>query len=391
MAKDLKDIAKEILNIAGIEINGKNPWDIKIHDDRFYKKVLSQGSIGLGESYMDGWWDCDELDQFFYRLLGSKIDEKIKKELSFGTKSKIALKFLSAKLLNNQSISKSKKVAEMHYNLGNDFYQNMLDHEFMQYTCGYWKDAKNLQQAQIDKLKLICEKIHLPKKTDKNKDKVLELGSGFGGFALFAAKNYNCNVLSYNISKEQVIYAREKSKNLPIEINEEDYRNAMSPENKEKFDKVVSIGMMEHVGPKNYKKFMELMNYCVKEKGLVLIHTISGIRAHDPSHDDPWTKKYIFPGGHLPAVSEITKAAEGYFKIEDIQNFGHYYDLTLMSWYKNFDKNWPKFKDQYGEKFYRMWKYYLLSCAGGFRAGNICLFQVVLSKGNYGKTYVGVR
>jgi len=389
MAKELKNIAKEILDIAGIEINGKNPWDIKVHDDRFYKKVLAQGSIGLGESYMDGWWDADELDQFFFKLLSSKLDEKVKERLGLGTKTRIALKFLIARLMNNQSISKSRKVADIHYNLGNDFYQNMLDPEYMQYTCGYWKDSKNLQQSQIDKLNLICKKIHLPKKSEKNKEQILELGSGFGGFALFAAKYYNCSVLSYNISKEQVKYAREKSKNLSIEIKEEDYRKAMNLENKKKFDKVVSIGLMEHVGQKNYKNFMMLSNYCLKDKGLLFLHTIGTLKSNRGT--DPWLNKYIFPGGQLPSSASILKAAEGYLVLEDFQNIGHDYDKTLMSWYKNFEKNWPKFQNKYGERFYRMWKYYLLSCAGAFRSGSICLFQFVFSKGNYGKTYEGER
>lgn len=390
MAKELKDLAKEILGIAGIEINGKNPWDIQVHDERLYKRIISEGSLGLGESYMDGWWDANELDQFFYKLLSSKLDEKVKEKLSLNTKTKIALKFLTSKLMNTQSISKSKKVAEIHYNLGNDFYQNMLDSQYMQYTCSYWKDVKNLQDAQIKKLDIICKKIHIPTNKDKkSKEKILELGSGFGGFALFAAKNYNCEVTSYNISKEQVLYAREKSKNLPIEIKEEDYRNALNLENKEKFDKVVSIGMMEHVGQNNYRNFMKLSNYCLKDKGLFFIHTIGSLKSNRGT--DPWLNKYIFPGGQLPSSASVIKAAEGYFVLEDFQNIGHYYDKTLMAWYDNFNKNWPKFKEEYGERFYRMWKYYLLCCAGSFRAGNICLFQFVFSKGNFGKTYDGVR
>ena len=386
---NFEEIGKEILKLADIEVDGDRDWDIKVNDKRFYKRVLSEGSIGLGESYMDGWWDCKALDQFFDKLLGSKLDEKVKNKLSFSTKTKIALKFLTARLMNTQSVSKSKRVAEQHYNLGNDFYQNMLDPEYMQYTCGYWKDAKNLQQAQIDKLNLICKKTKIPKKSEKEKDKILELGSGFGGFALFATKKYNCEVTSYNISKEQVAYAKERSKNLPIEIKEEDYRNAMNPENKEKFEKVVSIGLMEHVGQKNYRDFMKLSNYCLKDKGLFFLHTIGSLKSNRGT--DAWLDKYIFPGGQLPSSASILKAAEGYFVLEDFQNIGHDYDKTLMAWFHNFDKNWPKFKDKYGEKFYRMWKYYLLCCAGAFRSGNISLLQFVFSKANLGKTYDGVR
>ena len=389
--KSIEEIGKNLLELADITINGNKPWDIQVKNPKFYERIVKDGSIGLGESYMEGWWDCESLDQFFDKLLSANLNEKVKEHLSLKIKMNVAMKFIIYKLINFQNISKSKDVAEKHYNLGNEFYKNMLDPEFMQYTCGYWKDTKNLQQAQINKINLICKKIYLPTKTEKRKDKILELGSGFGGFALFAAKNYNCEITSYNISKEQIAYAREKSKNLPIEIIESDYRKALTSKNKNLFDKVVSIGMMEHVGPKNYKKFMKLANYCLKDKGLFLVHTIGGIRTRDPSHTDPWMVKYIFPGGHLPSASQIAKAGESYFHLEDVQNFGHYYDQTLMAWFENFDKNWPKFKDQYGEKFYRMWKYYLLSCAGGFRSGSICLYQFIFSKGNLGKTYEGVR
>jgi cyclopropane-fatty-acyl-phospholipid synthase len=387
--KSLEEIGKNLLKLADIKINGNRPWDIQVKNPKFYERVVKDGSIGLGESYMDRWWDCQALDQFFDKLLSANLNERIKEHLSLKIKMNVAMKFIIYKLTNSQNIRKSKKVAEQHYNLGNDFYFNMLDKEFMQYTCGYWKDSENLQQAQINKLNLICRKLHLQKKTEKNKNKILELGSGFGGFALFAAKNYNCEITSYNISKEQIDYAREKSKNLPIKIIESDYRKALNPKNKNLFDRIVSIGMMEHVGPKNYKKFMKLANYCLKDKGLFLVHTIGSIKTHNLS--DPWIIKYIFPGGHLPSASQITKAGEPYFHLEDVQNFGHYYDQTLMAWFENFDKNWPKFKDQYDEKFYRMWKYYLLSCAGAFRSGNVCLFQFVFSKRNFGKTYEGIR
>jgi cyclopropane-fatty-acyl-phospholipid synthase len=387
---DSKQICEELLKLADIRINGNRPWDIQVHNNRVYSRILKKGSLGLGESYMDGWWDCDALDEFFNKLLSARLDTRAKDYLSFGAKSKIAFNFLISKILNFQNISRSKQVAEEHYNLGNDFYEDMLDKEYMQYTCGYWKNAKNLQEAQINKLDLVCKKINLKKNSEKP-DKVLELGSGFGGFAKFAAKHYNCEVTSYNISTEQVEYAKKITKGLSVKTITSDYRNAESDIHKNRFDKIVSIGMMEHVGPKNYHNFMKLANYCLKDKGLFIVHTIGSIKTQDQSKDDPWTKKYIFPGGHLPSASQIVKSSEPYFNLEDAQNFGHDYDKTLMAWFKNFNENWPKFKDKYGERFYRMWKYYLLSCAGGFRSGYINLFQFVFSKGNLEKTYEGVR
>ena len=387
---DSKEIVEEILSLADIELNGSRPWDVQINNEKVFDRILKEGSLGLGESYMDGWWDCKALDQFFDKLLSANLDKKAQQYLSLSSKATIAVKFLMSKTLNMQNITRSKQVAEQHYNLGNDFYQHMLDPEFMQYTCGYFKDTKDLGKAQINKLNLVCKKLHLSKKGTGKKEKILELGSGFGGFGHFAAKNYNCEITSYNISKEQVAFAKQLNKNLPVNTIESDYRNAESSKNQNAFDKVVSIGMMEHVGPKNYKNFMKLADHCLRDDGILVIHTI-GNTTKDPAGDDQFTQKYIFPGGHLPSAAQITLAAEDYFQLEDIQNFGHYYDPTLMAWFHNFNKNWPMFKNQYGDRFYRMWKYYLLSCAGAFRAGNICLYQFVFTKRSYGKVYEATR
>ncbi len=385
-----EEICKKILSLADIQVNGTRPWDIQVHDNRLYQRILTQGSLGLGESYMDGWWDCKSIDEFINRLLSAKLDKKAMEYFSVNTKANIAIKFLLHKLVNRQNILRSKEVAEQHYNLGNDFFHDMLDKEYMQYTCAYWKNAKTLQKAQIDKLNLICKKIHLNKKKSPNRDKIIEFGSGFGGFAKYSTQNYNCEVTSYNISTKQAEYAKNMTKDLPVNTILSDYRDAGSMENKYYFDKVVSIGMMEHVGPKNYDSFMELVDNCLKDRGIFILHTIGAVKTQDQSKDDIWTKKYIFPGGHLPSALQIIKSTEPYFILEDFQNIGHDYDKTLMEWYKNFEANWHKY-ERYGEKFHRMWRYYLLSCAGAFRSGNICLFQFVFSKGNLGKTYEGVR
>lgn len=374
-----KQVVTGLLGLGDIHVNGSAPHDVQVHDPRFYSRVLSQGSLGLGESYMEGMWDCPSLDQFFDRLLSSGLKDKARQYLGPREKARVFLTTLASKLSNLQSISKSRQVAEHHYDLGNDFYQHMLDPQYMQYTCAYFKDTDDLQQAQINKLDLVCRKLHLPQKTQRL-ERVLELGSGFGGFANFAAANYNCTIESYNISKEQVEFARKLNKDLPVTTIESDYRNAESEENNERFDKVASIGMMEHVGPRNYRNFMRIAHNCLKDQGLFLVHTIAGIKTQKEGGEDPWIKKYIFPGGHLPSAAQIAKASEGYFQLEDMHNIGHDYDKTLMAWFENFNKNWPKFKNQYGERFYRMWKYYLLSCAGGFRSGSICLYQTVFSK-----------
>ncbi len=356
--------AQKILDHAGITVNGSKPYDIQVHNPDFFARVIKEGSLGLGESYMDGWWDVKELDQFFDKVISANLDTKIPKHEFL----KLAVKMM---LFNPQTKSKSKKVAEQHYDLGNELYTRMLDKN-MQYTCGYWKNAKTLDQAQVDKLRLICEKLQLKKGM-----KVLELGSGFGGLARFMAKEYGCEVVSYNISKEQIKYAREWCKGLPVTFVEADYREA-----KGVYDRIVSIGLCEHVGYKNYRAFMELAHKCLKDNGLFLLHTIASNVSTFSTN--AWTDKYIFPGGMLPSAKQLSTASEGLFVLEDWHNFGADYDKTLMGWEQNFVKNWKELQkinpNKYNERFYRMWRYYLLSCAGSFRARRIQLYQIVYSK-----------
>ncbi len=370
----LKAKAQEILSLANITINGKNPWDIRVNNEQFYHRVLSGGSLALGESYMDGWWDADELDSFFdHLLLVPNVEKQVGIDLA------TILEIPKAALLNMQTKSRSHKVADEHYDLGNDFYETMLD-PYMQYTCAYWKDSKDLNQAQENKLDLICRKAML-----KKGETVLELGCGWGGFARFAAANYGVQVTGYNISKEQVAYAREKSKGLSVEFRLEDYRDA-----KGSYDKVVSIGMAEHVGYRNFRAFMETADSCLKPGGIFLLHTIGGNKS--AKRIEPWLGKYIFPGAMLPSIAQLSAAAEGLFVMEDWHNMSTNYDHTLIAWWENFDRNWPTTKGgKFDERFYRMWKYYLLSCAGSFRARKNQLWQVVYSKGGVRGGYESVR
>jgi cyclopropane-fatty-acyl-phospholipid synthase len=371
MVINLKKAAQRFLDPAGVKINGKNPWDIQVHDDKLFFRLFSQGSLGVGEAYMDGSWDCKQLDRLFTRLLSANLDKKARGPSHFFNHAR-------SSVLNVQTKRRSKKVAEQHYDLGNDFYEDMLDKR-MQYTCAYWKNAKNLDQAQENKLKLICEKLGL-----KKSDKVLELGCGWGGFAKYAAEKYGCSVTAYNISAEQVKYAREKCKGLPVKIVHSDYRDA-----KGMFDKVVSIGLCEHVGHKNYNNLMETAHGCLKNRGLFLLHTIGG--NYSTTHTEPWIEKYIFPNSMIPSLKQLFTASEELFVTEDFHNIGPDYDKTLMAWFKNFDKNWHKHKDEYGERFYRMWKYYLLACAGSFRARRNQLWQIVYSKGGVPGGYEPIR
>ena len=368
---DYKNTIEKILKSVDVEINGSRPWDLQVHDERFYARVLSGGSLALGESYMDGLWDCKALDQLSEKLLRGRIDKQVK-----ASSPSFFLVLLRAYLLNPQSKKRAYIVGEKHYDVGNDLFLLMLD-ERMNYSCGYWRNAENLGQAQINKLDLICRKMHL--RPGMN---VLEIGCGWGGFAKYAAENYGVSVDGVTISKQQAVFAQDSCKSLDVRIELKDYRELNG-----QYDCIVSVGMFEHVGYKNYKKYMEAVHRCLKDDGLFLLHTIG--RNQSGRATEPWINKYIFPNGMTPSAQQISAASEGLFVIEDWHNFGQDYDATLMSWNKNFQNNFDKLKDLYDDRFKRMWEYYLLMCAGTFRSRRNQLWQLVMSKGGLkgGYTY----
>ncbi len=358
---------------AGITINGSKPWDIQIHDDRFYSRVLSQGILGLGEAYMDGWWDCEQLDQFVCQALQANLHDT-------APKFKLALHWIKATLFNLQSRSRAFIVGEKHYDIGNDLFQLMLDKR-MTYSCAYWENASDLDNAQEDKLELICQKLYL-----KPGMKILDIGCGWGSFCKYAAEKYKVEVVGITVSQKQLNLGRKICQGLPIELRLQDYRDINT---NEKFDRIVSIGQFEHVGYKNYSTYMQLFRQCIKEDGLFLI---SSIGSNTSLHSvDPWIEKYIFPNGQLPSIKQIGEASEKYFIMEDWQNYGVHYDKTLMAWYENFNRNWDKIKDHFDERFYRMWKFYLLGCAGTFRSRQIQLWQIVFSPHGVVNGYNAIR
>lgn len=367
----MEKFIKDILSSADIKIGGNGPWDIKVHNKNTYKRVLSQGSLGVGESYMDGWWDCDNLDQFFDKIFSAKVENKITARAALNS-------FLKAKFLNLQTRERSLKVGEQHYDIGNDLYKAMLG-KTMAYTCGYWKNAKDLDSAQEAKFDLICRKLRLKKGM-----KVLDIGCGWGSFAKYAAEKYGVEVVGVTISKEQVKLGKKLCKGLPVDIRFQDYRDV-----DEKFDAIVSIGMFEHVGYKNYRTYMEKASECLKDGGLFLLHTIGGNRSVKTTN--PWVGKYIFPNSMLPSAEQISDSSEGLFVMEDWHNFGVDYDKTLMAWHKNFTDNWKQLKKKYNARFKRMWNFYLLSSAGNFRARKIQLWQIVFSKDGVRGGYKSIR
>lgn len=371
-------LLEKFLSHAGVKLNGKRPFDIRVRDKRMYKTLHRTPSLAAGEGYMAGYWECDQLDELFYRICRGEQYHVVYPKWA------VALRKMLNKTLNRQSLSRSKQVAEQHYNLGNDFYRTMLG-KSMAYTCAYWKDASTLDEAQYQKFDLICRKIDL-----KPGDRVLDLGCGWGSLAKFMAEKYKCHVTAVNISTEQVRFAQDICEGLPVNVHLCDYRDtrAYNPHS-EPFDKVVSVGLCEHIGYKNYKTFLRIARENLKEDGLFLLHTIG--KAVSEDFVDPWINRYIFPNGVLPSVQNISAAAENLFIIEDLHNFGADYDKTLMAWHKNFNENWFRFKEQYGETFFRLWNYYLLSCAGGFRARAMQLWQIVLSPKGVPGGYESIR
>lgn len=372
MNNKYEKLTKEILELAGIQVNGHNPWDIRVHNKAFYRRVITEGELGLGETYMDGWWDADKLDELMTRILKARIDEKIKRNFSMW------LRLLGATVFNLQSKHRAFIIGERHYDLGNDLFQNMLDRR-MNYSCAYWKDAQNLEEAQENKLDLICRKLYLQPGM-----RVLDIGCGWGPFGKYAAARYNVQVTGITVSKQQVELGRKLCDGLPVDFQLMDYRNMY-----EKFDRIVSVGMLEHVGYKNYATFFEVANRCLHDEGLFLLHTIGDVKSSKTVN--PWTDKYIFPNSVIPSVTLLGKAFENYFVMEDWHNFGVDYDKTLMVWYDNFVTNRSKTEGQISERFFRMWKYYLLTAAASFRARRIQLWQIVLSKSGIPGGYQSVR
>jgi cyclopropane-fatty-acyl-phospholipid synthase len=367
-----KEIVTNLFAAGDILINGARPWDIRVHDDRFFKRVLADGTLGFGESYMEGWWDCDSLDQLCFRAAGARLDRRT--SLNWRT----MVTAVETLLINRQAKRRAGVVGKRHYDIGNDFFEAMLD-PAMQYSCAYFNGTTDLAEAQRCKMDLICRKLGL-----QSGMRLLDIGCGWGGLAKYAAENYGCRVVGITVSKEQQQYAGRWCRGLPIEIRLQDYRDLS-----EKFDRIVSVGMIEHVGFKNYRPYMTTVSKSLAEAGLFLCQSIADTVSN--LQPDPWIARYIFPNSMIPSAARLTKAAEGFFVVEDVHNFGAFYDPTLLAWEGNVRASWSRFSDRYGERFLRMWRYYLLSCAGAFRARSLELFQFVFSKGGVLGGYHSIR
>ena len=368
------EVLRALLATADVQINGRRPWDIRIHNDRVFSRVLSDWSLGLGEAYIDGDWDCEQLDELFTRLLRTDVESQ-----AVGVaRLRLIATHVRHRLLNLQSKRRAFQVGEQHYDAGNDLFEAMLDDQMI-YSCGYWQNASDLGQAQIEKLDMICRKLQL-----RRGETLLDIGCGWGGLAKFAAQNYGVKVTGITVSKEQLELARRRCAGLPVRLLLQDYRDL-----KGQFDKIVSVGMFEHVGPKNYDTYFDTVKRLLATDGLFLLHTIGLAAASQGT--DPWIDKYVFPNGKLPSPSEMSSALEGKLIVEDWHNFGQDYDRTLMAWHARIEAAWPRLTARYDARFRRMWRYYLLCCAGFFRSRQGQLWQVVLTKPERGGTYRSMR
>jgi cyclopropane-fatty-acyl-phospholipid synthase len=364
-SSDAEAVVRELFGLAGIEVDGTGLGDIRVKDPRFYERVIRDASIGFGEAYMDEWWETDALDVTIDKIMRANLKQKIQ-----GSWRMRALT-VKALLLNLQAKTRSGASVEAHYDIGNDLYTRMLD-ERMVYTCAYWgtakSRAKDLTQAQEAKLDLVCRKVGM-----KPGMRVLDLGCGWGGLASWAAEKYGCEVLGVTLSKDQVSLGNEKWKHLPVKLELRDYRDVVG-----KFDRVVSIGMMEHVGPKNHREMMTVIDRCLVDDGIALVHTIANNKSL--RHGTPFIEKYIFPNAVAPSIAQIGRAMEGLFVLEDVHNIGPDYDPTLMAWWDNFDRTYSEISHRYDRRFYLMWKFYLLAAAGASRSRDGQLYQIVMTK-----------
>ena len=361
----------DLLGGADVKVNGSRAWDVHVHDERFFQRLLTRGTLGAGESYMDGWWDCEQLDEMLTRIVRNDIDQHLHSPRAL-------LLAITARLINMQSRRRAFAVGKQHYDLGDDLYERMLDPRMI-YTCAYWDGMSSLDAAQEAKLDLVARKLGLQRGS-----RVLDIGCGWGGAAQFIAECYGATVTGVTVSQNQQQSAQKRCAGLPVEILFADYRSLTG-----NFDAIYSLGMFEHVGVRNYRTYLAKAHELLRPDGLFLLHTIGSNQSAVAT--DPWIEKYIFPNGQLPSLAQIAAAAEGLWVIEDVHNLGVNYDRTLMAWSENFERHWEEIAPRYGERFHRMWHFWLMASAANFRARKTQLWQIVLSPKGVSGGYRAVR
>jgi cyclopropane-fatty-acyl-phospholipid synthase len=350
----------ELFSSADIVVNGQRPWDPVVHDERFYSRVWHAGSVGLGDSYLDGWWDCQDLGGFFCRVLQNGLSSH---SWPFWRRQSAVVASL---FLNSHSPRRSRLVGERHYDLGNRLYELMLDSRLV-YTSAYWHNNSTLDEAQEQKLRIVCEALGL-----RPGMRLLDIGCGWGSLAKFAAQEFGAVVVGVTISAEQCRFARASCAGLPVTILLRDYRNASG-----KYDRITSLGMFEHVGQKNYKLFFSLAHDLLKPSGLFYLSTIGSFESNH--YDDPWLLKHIFPNSHIPSCQQLFQPMTAFFSTRTFEDWSEDYGKTVLAWLSNFERNWQQLRQDYDLRFQRMWRYYLLAAAATFQTGRSSCWQLLLT------------
>lgn len=371
VAGALRGRAARLLEGSGVTLDGAHPWDVQVLDSRLFARVFTYGSLGFGDAYVDGWWEAADLSGCLQRLVAHGVDASVA-----GLTGRLVA--WRHRLANAQRGGRGWTVGRRHYDLGDDLFAAMLGTRLI-YSCGYWAEANDLDAAQVAKLDLVCRKLGLTRGM-----KVLDVGCGWGEALKFAAERYGIRGVGVTVSARQAEYARRSCAALPVEIRLADYRTV-----DERFDRILSIGMFEHVGWHNYARYFDVARRCLGPDGLFLLHTIgTQFGARTP---DPWIERHIFPNSVIPRLDDVVTAAMPRFVIEDVQNFGLDYIKTLEAWRERFDQAWPRLEAHYGAAFRRLWRYYLAASIASFAAGRNHLWQWVMAPHGRDSVYRGCR
>ena len=358
--------------------NGDKSINVKIVNPDFYLMLFSSGSNGIANAYIRGFWECDDLYELFRGFVKNikLIDTFETGSLKFGILKNRLVHFFSS----NSKLG-SKKNIQAHYDLGNDFFKLFLD-DTMTYSSAIFESRNSsLKEASINKLDLICKKLNL-----NETDHVLEIGGGWGSFAIHAAQNYGCEVTTTTISEEQYQYMNQRfsklNLNKKINLLNKDYRSLSG-----NYDKIVSIEMIEAVGDKFLGTFFSTCSKLLKSKGQMLLQSITMPDDRYPQYlkNTDFIQTYIFPGSCIPSLAAIKNSLKKHtnFTIYDIEDIAPHYSKTLLYWLQNFNKNESQIRKLgYDENFCRLWKYYLSYCAAGFQERYLGDLQILMNKSN---------
>ena len=349
----------------------ENPLTLKLLDKSLHYKLLFYPDLYFGEAYSNGSLTIENgtLTEF----LNMALRNIGRKETNFFSEFLNKIRGSYRYLTNFNYIKKSKMNIARHYDISDDLYDLFLDSK-RQYSCAYFKNENDsLETAQNNKINHIIKKLNL-----KPNQKVLDIGSGWGSLAIEIAKKTQCQVLGITLSESQFEYSKKKAKQMNMG-NQVEFRLCDYREVKEKFDRIVSVGMFEHVGRKFYRTFFNKIQAILKDDGIALLHTIGSV--NPPRQPQPWITRYIFPGGYTPSLSQLTVPVEkSGLILTDLEILRMHYSHTLRHWKERFIKNKDKAIKMFDEKFFRMWEFYLTSCETAFRWGDQVVFQLQLTK-----------